>query len=152
MVGEDRDSVFERSTQCLQNMSYELISLSDRDFFAQSLNAKPLSLLENTPAAPWLIAVSPWVTADGWDWTPPLAFSSGKEVCCSDCSKGFKTQVQEAIIKNVFDQNSEEQGQEGHMVGPLSCLCQSSEQCGISHTSGRSKAYWFSYCLLVELE
>lgn len=52
MVGEDRGSVFERSTQCLQNMSYELISLSDRDLFAQSLNAKPLSLLENTPAAP----------------------------------------------------------------------------------------------------
>lgn len=52
MVGEDRGSVFERSTQCLQNMSYELISLSDRDLFAQSLNAKTLSLLENTPAAP----------------------------------------------------------------------------------------------------
>ena len=152
MVGEDRGNVFERSTQCLQNMSYELTSVFQTDFFAQSLNAKPLSLLEIAPAALWLIAVLPWAIADGWDWIPQLVFPSGKEVCCSDCAKDFKTQVQEAIIKNLFDQYSEEQDQEGHMVGPLSCLYQSSEHCGISHTSGRAKAHWSSYCLLVELE
>lgn len=66
---------------------------------------------------------------------------SEKQVCHSGCGKGFKTQRQEAIIKNLVEQHREERGQEGRTAGPPSHLHPSSEHCDISrtYTSGRAK-------------